>query len=785
MFWLKRPKSWPKFIAKCLFLYTPLLFLTAIIYYAGLLYAKGFFEMPDFSKLNDSRQASRMYDRAGAPLRAYCNYCREILPLEAMGGLPQAAVEVEDHRFWNFTRRWSPFDFIRIGYAMVTNIIKGRIVMGGSGVTNQLTRNGLLEDELRRQYSSDSAADKWWRKGRETWIAPLVQNMYTREEILKLYMNSNYCGYGIYGVSLCSWYWFDKKAHELNPADQSWIFLLWRNPSHALLENLEVTREARSRVLRQMVDRKLIKANEFKIWNEYPLPKPRQPHTQNPAPQFTEWLRRQFIEKTRLVDTGLNLHTTLDSKLQRVAAEALQKVLAEMQEKNPELTDLRACTIVMDRSSGAILAWAENTSFADNQFLLCSQAKPQTGSAIKPLFYALWLKKGGRLSCADEGTGPCRLHDSPGITIPMGEGKEPHRIQNFPVKDRQYLDICEALLCLAESKNAGTMSGVEGTFYSNAERFTVPDPDHEGKFKKVRINLEEMLAFALELGITLETYKGDLAEANKLGILLSPTIAERLKISPATINPGLTLPIGSLQASPLEMAVTLTTLTTGKRVEPYGLEFIKNPSGNTLEPDRTLPKMVFYKKVVKEINIGGKPVPIEEIVPDEKLILSITRGLRSTIELPHGTGQLARNGKWDEKNQVWITPKLDFQVCGKTGTATRGVRDKTTGKTHGETTDNWFIGCTPSYVSVTWIGRDKKLPLMKPEWEGKTTGQFTGGSTAIRVFIDIIKALYETRPKEIFPEGTDPTKPFYYPVPAATPQTPSSAEAPSEDSNTF
>lgn len=747
----------------------------------SILYSKGFFALPDFSRLNDPRQASQMYDRAGEHLDSYCEYCRQILPTEAMGDFPKYAVQVEDHRYWNITRRWSPFDFIGIGHAIVTNLIHMQVKRGASGITQQVTRNGLLEAELNEQWTTNSDAAKWWRKGREAWIAPIVQNTYSREEILKLYLNSNYCGYRMYGISLCSWYWYDKKPHELNPAEKAWILLLWRTPTYAEIRNPDAARTARSRVLGQFVERNLITEEERQMWEKYPLPNPRSAHTKNVAPHFTEWLRRDITAKGKLADMGMTYRTTLDAKLQRLAAQAIQKQLAVMLERNPELTDLRACAIVIHRSSGAILVWAEDPSFKENQFLLCSQANPQTGSAMKPLFYALWLRKGGRLSCLDEGNGPCRLDDSSGIAIPMGDG-DMHQIHNFPYQGLpRYIGIAEPLRCITESRNACTMSGVEKTWYSSAERFIVPDPEHEGKVKKVRISKEEMLAFALELGIELETYKGDLEEARKLGMLVDPKLADKLGISHATVDPGLTLPIGSINVSPLEMAVMFATLTTGQLVKPYGIEVIQDPAGNSMEPDRPLPKMVFYKKEKGEVVVSGKTIEIEVEVPDEKLILGITRGLRATIELPHGTGQLARNGKWDEKNQKWIVPKLDFQVCGKTGTATRSVKDPITGEKKSQTTDNWFIGCTPSYVAAVWIGRDKKLPLMKPEWEGKTTGQFTGGSTALPIFIEIMKALYETEPKESFPEATNPSRPFFYPAPAKTPDVVVEPEEPAEN----
>ena len=136
---------------------------------------------------------------------------------------------------------------------------------------------------------------------------------------------------------------------------------------------------------------------------------------------------------------------------------------------------------------------------------------------------------------------------------------------------------------------------------------------------------------------------------------------------------------------------------------------------------------------------NAKGEPVEGHIPeeakqvcDQRTSLQILRGLRGTIELPHGTGAQAK-------------AELGLQLIGKTGTATNNA---------GEATDNWFIGCTPSYCMGVWVGRDKKLPLGAKE---------TGGKNALPVFIAVMKAIYQVREKETFPDATNPMKPFAMP----------------------
>ncbi|MCZ7626233.1 MAG: hypothetical protein M5R38_10920 [Candidatus Methylomirabilis sp.] len=98
-------------------------------------------------------------------------------------------------------------------------------------------------------------------------------------------------------------------------------------------------------------------------------------------------------------------------------------------------------------------------------------------------------------------------------------------------------------------------------------------------------------------------------------------------------------------------------------------------------------------------------------------------------------------------------------MMGKTGTATNEA---------GETTDNWFYGCSPSYCMAVWIGREKKLPMetVVETPSGRTLRvQETGGRNALPVFIKTMRAVYAHRPTEQFPEATDPKKPFVFPLP--------------------
>jgi len=340
---------------------------------------------------------------------------------------------------------------------------------------------------------------------------------------------------------------------------------------------------------------------------------------------------------------------------------------------------------VIDVKTGAIRVWVQEPEFSENEFDLIMQARRQAGSAFKAIFYGKLIERGWRFRCDDEGDGPCKLYDFEpkivgsvnkkssysGVWVPMGRGKDPHPIQNFPYEGiPRYRGIISPQVALAESRNAATESAVRGTFGSIAQPFWQIDIEGE---------LED---FAKRIGIT------------------------------SKIDPSLTTPIGSTEVTLLEMTRALAIYARGcRRLNEYTIEGIKDASGKPLE---------WHK-------------PEEPTAAcDEKTYLQMIRGLRGVVELPHGTASQAKR-------------ELSFQLFGKTGTATNN---------RGDATDNWFIGCTPSFCMGVWIGREKKLPLGEKE---------TGGKNALPVFIATIKAIYQDREKEIFPDATDPMKPFVMP----------------------
>ncbi len=647
-----------------------------LLVFTAILYHKGFFEPPDLSLLNDRRETSKIYDAQGNVIKEYCTYCREIAKLEELGDFPKLALAAEDKDF--LTRRIAFINSDGILRALWQDIRTFGLNQGGSGIPQQTSRIIFAHEELEKEWGEKDHRSKiWlklWRKGRETWIATRLTKNLSREQILEIYLNNVHCGTGRYGVKTCSLYYFGKQPRDLNPAEAAVIIGLWRSPRSTPFADPERALNLRNRVLSQLSHEGAIDNGELNKWLKYPLPKSREKHSENA--HFAEFVRREITSKMPLVDHGLNIQTTIEPNWQVVASQALLKSMNEMKRRNPELTDLRGAAIVIDAKTGAIKVWVQEPGFKESEYLT-DQIHRHPGSAFKPIAYTTLIEHGWKLSCNDEGSGPCLLDDSGKLAVPMGRKSGLHYIQNFPYKTQpRYKGMIPAIEAIAESRNAATMSAVK-----NVRNSRVPE--------------------------TQRVFKDEIVE-----------VAERLAIPKPTVDPGLTVGLGSIDVSPLEMVRAWTGLL-GNMVEPYAIEKISDRNGEVAVPKIT--------------QSTASPL-------DEKTSLAITRGLRATVEFPTGTAARAKR-------------ELDFQIMGKTGTATNWA---------GETTDNWFVGCSPSYCMAIWIGRENKTAIKTTRDKNGNETQETGGLNAIPVFITTMKTIYADREKETFPEMTDPLKPFVY-----------------------
>ncbi len=323
--------------------------------------------------------------------------------------LPQACIQAtlatEDSRFYQHPG----FDVVAILRAAWQNYrAGGNIVSGGSTLTQQLARNLLMEPQERYEQSLR-------RKLREAWLAWRLEQRYTKDELLALYLNQSYYGNFAFGLEAAAQIFFAKPAAQLSRAECALVAGLTQYPTgYNPLQNPEVAKERQLTVLRLMRDGGYIDDATGATIAAEPL-RYRSRLFNIQAPHFVMYIQDLLVQQVgvdRLRQGGLRVVTTLDLTLQQRAEQALRYRLDQINCRVggvcDELTDPNrrvdnAAAVVLDSQSGEILSMVGSPNYFDASIqgnLNAVLAERQPGSAIKPLTYAAaldpaWSGQGG------------------------------------------------------------------------------------------------------------------------------------------------------------------------------------------------------------------------------------------------------------------------------------------------------------------------------------------------------------------------------------------------------
>jgi penicillin-binding protein 1A len=351
----------------------------------------------------------------------------------------KALIATEDTRFYNH----HGLDFRGIARAMYRNIRAGRVVEGGSSLTQQLAKVLFLTPEK-----------SFARKLKEMALALRIEQRYTKREILSLYLNQIYFGSGAYGVEAAAQIYFNKPARELNVAECALLAGLPRSPKYySPFKAPEDAMGRRAYVLNRMVAMEVITGAQAEEAKQAPLPLQAAIKSEGPAPYFVEYVRQKVEERFGsgiLYSGGLNIYTGIDDELQTYAEQAVTAGLAmiERRHRAKSGTPLQAALICIDPSTGLIRAMVGGRDYGKSQFNRAWQAFRQPGSAFKPLVYAVGLE--GGFSAAD------LLTDAP-LTVKVDRNKT-WSPENFT---RTYQGQVTVRKALAQSLNIPTIRLLE------------------------------------------------------------------------------------------------------------------------------------------------------------------------------------------------------------------------------------------------------------------------------------------------------------------------------------
>jgi 1A family penicillin-binding protein len=360
--------------------------------------------LPDRSALRgigDMAQSTTILDAADKPVFTIFKEQRIDVPLEKISpNLIKAVISVEDQRFYEH----GGVDGIRVVAAVVRNFETGRRAEGGSTITQQLARQSFL-----------NRGKTYRRKLKEVILAAYIEKMYSKNDILALYLNKVYLGDGLYGVEAAARGYLGKSASDLSVDEAALLAGLIQSPSsYAPTVNLDRAIARRNVVLQTMVSSGAIDQATAERARQAPVRlKNALEIRETFGLYFKEQVRRELVERfgwQRVYQGGLRVFTTLDADLQQEAEKLVEKALTDIERraryphatraklppaKEGELAQyLQGALLAMDPETGYVRAMVGGRDFGESHFNRAVQARRQAGSAFKPFVYAAALEAG-------------------------------------------------------------------------------------------------------------------------------------------------------------------------------------------------------------------------------------------------------------------------------------------------------------------------------------------------------------------------------------------------------
>jgi len=718
-------------LLKKIFLAAFFLFIVIALAGSGFLYFT-IKNLPSIASLKDYRPSiiTRIYSDDNRLIDQFYLEDRKVISVaQTPKVVIQAFVAAEDARFFAH-QGIDPHGIIR---ALFKNIKAGKIVQGGSTITQQVAKSLFL-----------SSKRSYIRKLKEAILAYRIDRYLKKYEILNLYLNHIYLGHGTYGIEAASQRYFGKSARDIALPEAALLAGLPKAPGrYSPLNYPERTRHRQVYVLNRMAEDGYITEEEKDEALKTPLKLKQFRQEEKIAPYFTENVRRYIQTKygsNILYREGLEVYTTLNIEMQNAARNAVKRGLRELDKRQGYRGPLQKIPIEEFDS-----------------FLKRMNGGMEEGSIVKALVTDIDSKKKIAHLRVGNSHGAMALKDMAWAGMPNPDVASGSVKIKDPAEALNVGDIVEArILGVSESENPQLKLALEQEPAVQGALFCMDVSTGEIKamvggrnFKKSEFNRATqsrrqpgsafkpfIYAAAFDKGLTPSTiimdspiiFKDTLKDSlwkprNYKEKFYGPTtlrtaiVHSRNLVTIKTLkdigidyaadyaaNMGITSPI----SRDLSMALGTSGLTLQEIVGAYAV--LAN-QGKKAEP-------FFIKKIIDRTgHFFEENLPEMEQVMDPRIACITTCLLQDVVQ--HGTG--------------WRVKALKRPVAGKTGT-TNDLKDA------------WFIGFTPSLACGVWVGFDRERPLGKYE---------TGSRAASPIWLYFMKKILDGKPVEFFsvPEG--------------------------------
>ncbi|WP_395516670.1 penicillin-binding protein 1A [Pseudorhizobium flavum] len=717
-------------------------------------------DLPDYEVLSayEPPVATRVHAGNGALMAEYARERRLFLPIQAVPDRVKAAfLSAEDKNFYNHPGI-DPAGLARAVVNNFQNLASGRRPEGASTITQQVAKNFLL--------SNDQTID---RKIKEAILSFRIEQTYSKDKILELYLNEIFFGLNSYGIAGAALTYFDKSVTELTIAEAAYLAALPKGPNnYHPFRREQAAIERRNWVIDRMAENGYVTRADADEAKKQPLGvQPRRGGTHLFASDFfAEEVRRQIIEKygdDTLYGGGLSVRTSLDPDLQVLARKALNGALVEYDERRgfhgpvtqidaagdwatelakvPGLRDIPEWRLAMvkavsseevdivlqpsldaggkvgeGRETGVIAAkdmkWAFRDAKGERKTTKSPEGVLQPGDVVfvEPL--------------ADE-EGAYRLRQPPKVqggfvAMDPNTGRVLAMVGGFSYAQSEFNRATQAMRQPGSSFKPFVYAAALDNGYTPAS--VILDAPIEmvagGKvWRPENYGGGSAGPQTLRLGIEKSRNQMTVRLAQDMGMELVAEYAERFGIYDDML-PVLAMSLGSGETTVLRMVSAYAVLANGgKQIKPTVIDRIQDRYGKTI--------FRHEERTCDGCNASGwtgqdEPILVDnrEQVLDPMTAYQITSMMEGVVKRGTAAGKI----------------KIDDRpVAGKTGTTN-------------DEKDAWFVGYTPNLVAGVYIGFDTPAPLGRGA---------TGGSLAAPVFAEFMEEAVKRTPPEKFhvPEG--------------------------------
>ncbi|WP_306143914.1 penicillin-binding protein 1A [Roseibium sp. MMSF_3412] len=709
-------------------------------------------DLPDYTALKNYEPPvmTRVHAADGSLMAEYATERRMFLPIQAMPDrVKQAFISAEDKNFYSHIGV-DPEGIARAAVRFVQNYGSGRRPEGASTITQQVAKNFLLTNDL-----------SIVRKIKEAILSLRIEQAYTKDEILELYLNENFFGLGAYGIAAAALIYYDKSVHELELDEVAYMAALLKAPNnYHPFRHTDRAIARRNYVLDRMVADGYVSFEEGEAAKKKPIDvKPRKSGSRLFAAEyFTEEVRREVAEifgTKRLYEGGLSVRSTLDPELQTMARKSLMDGLIDFDRKRGSwngpidrialgadwgvdlgkiegLSDIPEWTLAVVLESGGEQA----TVGVQPDKLVSGKLSEERKSG--PLFLETmkWARVNGRT--------PGSVSDvlAPGDVVYVQESQ----VAPGTFELRQIPKVSGALVAMDPYTGrvlalVGGFSFAQSEFNRATQAYRQPGSSFkpflyaaalDNGYTPSSVIMDAPLEISqgpglgtwrpqnyggkfygpstLRTGIELSRNVMTVRLAQDMGMPLVAEYSKRFGIYDNML-PVLSMSLGAGETTVLRMTTAYATIANGgRKVRPTLIDRIQDRYGRTI-----------YKHDSRICDgctqnaWEGQQEPI--LIDDREQVL-------------------------DPMTAYQITSMMEGVVQRGTATSVRAVERPVAGKT-GTTNDEkdaWFMGFTPDLAVGVFVGFDNPKPMGRGA---------TGGQVAAPIFTDFVKkALAEKPPVE-------------------------------------